>query len=152
MKWSRTVQEEEHRQTMANIRDREEREGGTFDADGPHLIDLSEVVLLPGGSSANATRLGKGDRLRLRCDAEGCRQEADAIHFTRWIVGIGPTEGPDEIQAACPDHDPGGYWIKIADLRDDPLALLTHLAVKRGDGAQQLLRWLGEGPYRSRGR
>lgn len=47
-----------------------------------------------------------------------------------------------KIVAACPGHDPGGYWLKIDDLNRDPAGWINHLREKRGPAHAVLLRWI----------
>lgn len=74
------------------------------------------------------------------CDT--CGEPADTIHFVPWVV---VAEGQERrIEAACPRHDPGGYWLRVQDLTDNPLRCLAHLAGKRQAPHAQLVGWLGD--------
>lgn len=47
-----------------------------------------------------------------RCDL--CGEQADTIHFVPW----GRTK-PERALFACPEHDPGGYWLPLKDWVDE---------------------------------
>lgn len=71
-----------------------------------------------------------------------CGMLADSIHL---LPGPCPVE---RIEAACEAHDPGGYWLALADLRRHPGDWLAHLAEKRTVSDHEhvlaaLFRWLG---------
>ncbi len=44
-------------------------------------------------------------KLDYRCDL--CGEPANTIHFVPWSGQC------DEVLFACPDHDPGGYWLDL---------------------------------------
>ena len=72
---------------------------------------------------------------RIVCD--DCDQPADTIHLVPWCVET------EKVRAACPDHDPDGYWFRLDDLADDFDDWLIHLTEKTaGGGVVALLRWL----------
>jgi hypothetical protein len=77
-------------------------------------------------------------RAQCEVDSEGaivcdrCGQRATTIHLLPGCVD------PETIAAACPDHDPGGYWFPVSDLA----AFAPHLAGKRGRVLPRLFRWL----------
>lgn len=75
----------------------------------------------------------------IRCDT--CGEPADTLHFLPWVVAYDPDER--RIEAACPQHDPGGYWLRIEELRTRPLHLLMHLSEKRQAPHAALVEWLG---------
>jgi hypothetical protein len=102
-------------------------------------VDLADVEV-PAAARFVAKDLG-GDAStwQLRCDHPGCHRVADSIHFLLWVVDV------ERIEAACAKHDPGGYWIKTAELFSQPFQILGHLAGKRGGAAKALLEWLMPG-------
>lgn len=84
----------------------------------------------------------------IRCDT--CGAVADTIHLVPWATELtSPNDwtldDTSGVFAACPDHDPGGYWFPISTLIARPLQWLAHLGGKRnGDAAiERLLWWLG---------
>lgn len=66
-----------------------------------------------------------------------CNRRAESIH----LFDHDPYSW--EIKAACKKHDPGGYWLLLKDLAENPWKWLTHLAQKTDLRALHLLRWLG---------
>jgi hypothetical protein len=71
------------------------------------------------------------------CD--GCEEPADTLHLIPWTTQV------EEVKAACPNHDFGGYWFEISTLAGAGFAdWLLHLSGKAtGGGVVALLRWLG---------
>ena len=83
----------------------------------------------------------------IRCDE--CGEPADTIHLTPNVVEYADdgTRLPVVPLAACPKHDPGGYWFEIERLRTEFVEWVLHLAEKGGDSDDAhplvaLLRWL----------
>jgi hypothetical protein len=90
--------------------------------------------------------IGAG-RERARCRIEGgvivcdtCGKPADTIHFLPWCVTNGRAER--RLEAACRNHDPGGYWLEVKDLAERMGDWLAHLATKRERPHAQLIEWL----------
>lgn len=102
------------------------------------LIDLAKVAI-PSRARTGARWIDK-DARRLTCNHEGCETEATTIHLVPNVVDV------EHVEAACIAHDPGGYWFNVTELRrSDPMSWLGHLANKRGNGVQALLRWMYPG-------
>lgn len=49
---------------------------------------------------------------------------------------------PIDIETACPNHDPGGYWFSLDDLNRKPDEWLNHLRGKRGPAHKMLVEWI----------
>lgn len=79
----------------------------------------------------------------------GCVGVADTFHFFRWDAGKckRPWRFEYQVMAACPRHDPGGYWFYIEDLAHDPFQWLCHLNSKKDNRVRTLL-WALEGKVR----
>jgi hypothetical protein len=70
--------------------------------------------------------------LDYRCDL--CGSRADSAHFLPWVTTA------TTVALACPDHDPGGYWVRLRDIWDDGRDLISHIGGKiNGDHAVALL-------------
>lgn len=66
--------------------------------------------------------------LDIRCDL--CRKPADTIHWVPWVGG----RAPEKVLFACPDHDPGGYWLDLKRWFNPSERLQEHVAKKaKGD-------------------
>ena len=66
------------------------------------------------------------------CDL--CGEPADSVHFLPWVTRA------EHIAFACPNHDPGGYWLRLRVLFADKRAMLSHIGGKNGgDHALALL-------------
>lgn len=97
----------------------------------PEAFSAADLMAWPASSRA---RIEAGT---IRCD--DCGEPADTVHVLPWTTHV------EEVRAACPAHDPDGYWFPIADLAGAGFGeWLTHLARKQaGGGVVALLRWLG---------
>lgn len=73
---------------------------------------------------------------RIRCD--DCGAPADTIHLIPWVTDC------QEVKAACPKHDPDGYWFTIEAFHNQPVRWLRHLVGKNNGPAtiDKLLWWL----------
>jgi hypothetical protein len=68
------------------------------------------------------------------CDQ--CGQPANTIHL---LNDLG------RVMAACPRHDPGGYWFELAELEADPTFWIEHLAMTKDPSVPRtLVRWMDE--------
>lgn len=66
------------------------------------------------------------------CDL--CGSPADSAHFLPWITRV------SAVAFACPEHDPGGYWVRLRELFTDGRDLVRHISDKDdGDLALSLL-------------
>lgn len=95
------------------------------------VISMADVATWPARPSA---RIKDG---AIRCGS--CGEPADTIHLLPWCIKT------KAVEAACPGHDPGGYWFRISDCCGDGFGgWLSHLAGKHGGGGVvALIRWLG---------
>lgn len=73
---------------------------------------------------------------RILCD--DCGAPADTIHLIPWVTDC------KEVKAACPKHDPDGYWFTIEAFHNQPVRWLLHLVGKNNgpDTVDRLLWWL----------
>ncbi len=76
------------------------------------------------------------DKLEYLCDL--CGAPANTAHWLPWVV-VQP-EDEQTCVLACPDHDPGGYWMDLKTLfSDKPRTGLDHIGRKdRGERAVTL--------------
>ena len=70
-----------------------------------------------------------------RCDAAGCSQAPDTVHFSPWVIH------PREVYFCCPMHDAGGYWLRLKEWnRGHGYTMRQHIAGKQtGETALALL-------------
>ena len=79
---------------------------------------------------------------KIICDH--CSAPANTIHLL-------PYQGEEpwqRIEAGCPNHDPGGYWIDLHRLFEEPYEWLHHLMEKQTgpagfDPVSLIIEWLG---------
>ena len=50
-----------------------------------------------------------------------CGEQADTVHFLPYVTRT------ERIEFACPDHDPGGYWLPLAKLNEGPDTARVHI-------------------------
>lgn len=62
--------------------------------------------------------------LPFACDR--CGKPADTVHFVPWVTTC------EEVLFACPGHDAGGYWVRLAELFRKPERWADHIGRKRG--------------------
>lgn len=78
-----------------------------------------------------------------------CGLPADTMHILPHVIPTWDSEKGwcnPTVDAACPAHDPGGYWVRLQELADEAHALnwLRHLGHKRGRPDRVVADWLRE--------
>lgn len=68
-----------------------------------------------------------------------CGKPADTLHLLRYDPAPKKWAHGYRVEAACPEHDPGGYWFSIDRLAKDPVGWLCHLNNKDDDRVRALL-------------
>jgi len=65
-----------------------------------------------------------------------CNRQADTLHLVK-------EAGQWTLKAACPNHDPGGYWFRIEDFTDRLGDWIYHLHGKNDGRLAALIEGLG---------
>lgn len=77
-----------------------------------------------------------------------CGLPSDTLHLVPWaVIEWEKKDGRwvyPHIETGCKTHDPGGYWMPLAELKTKPLHWLRHLGGKNGRPDRIVAMWLAE--------